>query len=441
MLKYLIYMIFMVLLGFSYLEVFGGLMILFILFMMNSLNLALMGGLGYSMGMDVLSWGLIMLSIWIVSLMIISSFKIYKLNIFSDIFGVLNLVLLFMLMLVFFTTNLFMFYIFFESSLLPLLMLIIGWGYQVERIQAGVYLLFYTLFVSLPLLMVIKFIYLSSYTLMFCMVEDLGSFIIYLIMLLAFMVKMPMFMVHLWLPKAHVEAPVSGSMILAGVMLKLGGYGLMRVLGMNIIVGVKMNFIWVILSMIGGLYLSLMCLLQVDMKMLIAYSSVVHMVFVIGGLMTVFKWGFVGCYGLMLGHGLCSSGLFCISNMYYERLGSRSLVVGKGLLNLLPSLSMWMFLLLVGNMAAPVTLNLIGEISLMISIVSWSVVLMVVLMMVSFFSASYSIYLYTFSQHGMLSSSLFSFSQVSLREYIVLFLHWFFLNFLILKVEWFMLSL
>nr|YP_010758066.1 NADH dehydrogenase subunit 4 [Gunungiella wangi]WEU80071.1 NADH dehydrogenase subunit 4 [Gunungiella wangi] len=441
MLKYLVYMFCMMLVKLSYLEMFSGLMVLFILFMVNSLNLGMMGGLGYSMGVDVLSWGLIMLSIWIVLLMIISSFKIYKLNIFSNIFGLLNLILLLMLMLVFFTSNLFMFYIFFESSLLPLLMLIIGWGYQVERIQAGVYLLFYTLFVSLPLLMVIKFIYLSSYTLMFCMVEDLGSVIIYLIMLLAFMVKMPMFMVHLWLPKAHVEAPVSGSMILAGVMLKLGGYGLMRVMSMNICVGVSMNFIWVMLSMIGGLYLSLMCLLQVDMKMLIAYSSVVHMAFVIGGLMTFFKWGFVGCYVLMLGHGLCSSGLFCISNMYYERLGSRSLIVSKGLLNLLPSLSMWMFLLLVGNMAAPITLNLIGEISLMVSIVGWSNMLMMILMLVSFFSASYSIYLYTFSQHGMFSSGMFGFSQVSLREYMILFLHWFFLNFLILKVEWFMLSL
>nr|AFN21401.1 NADH dehydrogenase subunit 4 [Choaspes benjaminii] len=397
----------------------------------------------YMLGYDMISFGLILLSIWICSLMIMASEKLYKYNFYLSFFLLNIIFLLIMLYLTFSVMNLFMFYLFFEGSLIPTLLLIIGWGYQPERIQAGMYLLFYTLFVSLPLLLGIFYVFMEMNCMMmyFLKFYNYDLYILYFSLILAFLVKMPMYFVHLWLPKAHVEAPVSGSMILAGIMLKLGGYGLLRILILMEKISLKLNFIWVIISLIGGVYISLKCFCQVDIKSLIAYSSVAHMSLVISGIMTLNYWGYLGSYVLMIGHGLCSSGLFCLANMNFERLNSRSLFLNKGLMSFMPSLSLWWFLLLSAAMAAPPTMNLLGEISLINSLVSWSWLTMIMLMMISFLSAGYSLYLYSYTQHGKYSLSLYSFSLSLSREYLLLLLHWLPLNMLILKIDYFMLWL
>lgn len=393
--------------------------------------------ISYFLGVDLISYGLIILRVWICSLMLISRELVFKLNNYIEYFLFLILFLLFILYLTFRRINIFLFYLFFERRLIPTLFLILGWGYQPERLQAGLYLLFYTLLASLPLLMGIFFIFFNSFSINITMIITLSfsqSFF-YLAIIFAFLVKIPIFLVHLWLPKAHVEAPVSGSIILAGVLLKLGGYGLIRVFPFLLNSGVKFNYWCISIRLVGGVLISLICLRQIDIKGLIAYSSVAHIGIVLRGLLSLTYWGIRGSYTLIIAHGLCSSGLFSLANISYERLRRRRLLINKGLINFIPRISLWWFLLCAGNIAAPPTLNLLGEISLLNRIISWSYITIFLLCFLSFFRAAYSLYLFALRQHGSLYSAIYSFSVNYVREYLILFLHWFPLNILILKRE------
>nr|UEK25907.1 NADH dehydrogenase subunit 4 [Carcinoscorpius rotundicauda] len=389
------------------------------------------------MGGDLLSFSLISLSCWICSLMLLASYKIYMNDFNKEKFSFLVILILIFLFLSFGCLDLLMFYISFECVLVPTFLLIVGWGGQPERLQAGIYMFFYTLCASLPLLVGILNLYKINGSMVYNILMLIGGkmgVIWFFIFVVAFLVKLPMFLLHLWLPKAHVEAPIAGSMILAGILLKLGGYGLFRVLFLF------QNFIvWnggflLSLGLVGGLWTSFICLRQVDLKSLIAYSSVGHMGMVMGGIVTLNSWGSSGALLLMIAHGLCSSALFCLANLVYERFYSRSLMVLSGLMSIFPILAMWWFMFCVFNMAAPPSMNLFGEIFLMMSMVGWSQWTMICLVMLSFFSACYSLFMFSSTQHGK-SWMMFSFDGIKIREYLLLFLHFIPMNFLVFNLD------
>lgn len=394
--------------------------------------------LGFGLGLDYLSFVIVLLRIWIIALILVSRIKTKFNSNFDKLFLIVNLILLMCLILTFSCLDYLLFYISFEASLVPTLVLILGWGYQPERIQAGVYLLFYTLFASLPLLISLLNLYKTAGRITFIItmsVKEMGlvSRIWFFSRIMAFVVKLPIYMFHLWLPKAHVEAPVAGSMILAGVLLKLGGYGLIRLLPVFTAVNNLFSWIWVGFGVLGGALVSFICLRQIDIKSLIAYSSVAHMGLVLAGLVRFSWWGINGAVVVIIGHGLCSSGLFCLANMVYERIGSRSLLINKGLMNFIPRMGLWWFLLRIGNIGAPPTLNLLGEVNLIISIIRWRKTTIWGLGLLMFFRASYTLYIYSLSQHGLFFNSLYACCSGKVREFLVLRLHWIPLNILFMK--------
>nr|WBK17685.1 NADH dehydrogenase subunit 4 [Dianemobius fascipes nigrofasciatus] len=443
MMKFLMFIIFMIpfsgLYFVNWYMVQIMMMLLMFIFMLKIVLGLEIEYVGMGMGIDLMSYGLIMLSVWISLLMILASVSVSKFGLNEKFFLFLILILLLFLILSFSMLSMIGFYVFFEASLIPTLILIIGWGYQPERIQAGIYLLFYTLLASLPMLIGVLKILSDKGTLEFNLMEgcEVKNLLMYTSLIGAFLVKMPMFLVHLWLPSAHVEAPLAGSMILAGVLLKLGGYGLLRMFKLMMEIGVKFNFLWISISLIGGCLVSCICLRQVDMKSLIAYSSVSHMGILLGGLMTLNGWGMMSAYTMMISHGLCSSGLFCLSNICYERTGSRSMMINKGMLTLMPSMSLWWFLLCSSNMAAPPSLNLMAEMGLFMSLISWNSLNGIWLGVMSFLSAGYSLYLYSYSQHGKFYSGVYSFSGGKLAEYALMLFHWLPLNILVMFSEYF----
>lgn len=320
--------------------------------------------------------------------------------------------LLLTVILTFRGSSLLEFYIFFESSLIPIFFIIILWGYQPERFKARLILLFYTSIASLPLLLILlRRDMRTFYTTSVFYKVDTSSFlknITQFRLVLAVLVKIPIFGPHQWLPKAHVEAPVEGSMVLAAILLKLGGYGLLRIVPFTLFRSTLANFL-LRLSLIGSTIIRIVCLYQFDIKVLIAYSSVAHIRLVIVPLLLKSSWGLAASLRIMVAHGSASSLLFAIRNLIYKISSRRRTLFSKGTLLALPCFSTCWFLACAANMAGPFTFNLLAELVAVVRLIKVSLLILVPFGLIIFIAAGYSLGLYALTQHG---SQSFSTSKV-----------------------------
>nr|YP_007026429.1 NADH dehydrogenase subunit 4 [Hapalogenys analis]AFV57330.1 NADH dehydrogenase subunit 4 [Hapalogenys analis]QOH92227.1 NADH dehydrogenase subunit 4 [Hapalogenys analis]UUA63053.1 NADH dehydrogenase subunit 4 [Girella punctata]WPS66090.1 NADH dehydrogenase subunit 4 [Hapalogenys analis] len=397
------------------------------------------------MATDPLSTPLLVLTCWLLPLMILAS----QSHMASDttnrqrLYISLLTSLQIFLILAFSATEIIMFYVMFETTLVPTLFLITRWGNQAERLNAGTYFMFYTLAGSLPLLVSLLLLQnttgtLSLLTLQYANPMSLATYgdkLWWAGCLMAFLVKMPLYGVHLWLPKAHVEAPIAGSMILAAVLLKLGGYGMMRMLTLLEPLTKELSYPFIILALWGVIMTGSICLRQTDLKSLIAYSSVSHMGLVISGIMIQTPWGFTGALILMIAHGLTSSALFCLANTNYERTHSRTIMLARGLQTALPLCSTWWFISALANLALPPLPNLMGELMIMTSMFNWSWWTLLITGAGTLITAGYTLFMFLMTQRGPLPVHMTALDPSHSREHLLITLHLIPLILLILKPE------
>nr|YP_010956922.1 NADH dehydrogenase subunit 4 [Saurida brasiliensis]WMY90080.1 NADH dehydrogenase subunit 4 [Saurida brasiliensis] len=397
------------------------------------------------LGTDPLSTPLLVLTCWLLPLMVLASQNHVapEPDTRQRIFISLLVSLQMFLIMAFGATEIILFYIMFEATLIPTLFIITRWGNQAERLNAGTYFLFYTLAGSLPLLVALLMLQNEAGTLSMLTLHyskpisfsPWGGKLWWAACLLAFLVKMPLYGIHLWLPKAHVEAPVAGSMVLAAVLLKLGGYGMIRVMLILEPLSKDLIYPFMVFALWGIIMTGSICLRQTDLKSLIAYSSVSHMGLVAGGILIQTPWGFTGALVLMIAHGLASSALFCLANTNYERTHSRTMLLARGLQAVLPLMTTWWFIANLANLALPPLPNLMGELVIISSLFNWSNWTLILTGLGTLITAGYSLYLFLMTQRGPLPQHMLALDPSHTREHLLISLHLIPLILLILKPQ------
>ena len=407
-----------IVLNISFLSLFISLILLFKLkgnFIWYSQDM-----LNYTLGLDSISIFLIILTNLLILLCVLISWNVkYKIKEYLSVLLIIQILLI----NVFCIFDLFLFYVYFESILIPMFLLIGVWGSRERKYLAAYQFFIYTLLGSLFMLLAIIIIYFhlgscDIRVLIKTSMSDIRQIFICLAFLIAFAVKVPMFPVHLWLPEAHVEASTPGSVILAGILLKLGTYGILRFLLPAFPVGCAFLAPLIFMaSYLGILYGSFATLRHLDLKKIVAYSSVAHMNFVMLGLFSMTFQGIEGAFLIMLSHGLVSSALFICVGFLYERYKSRILLYYGGLMQLMPIYTSCLFFFVLSNLSFPSTSSFIGEFLILTGSFITNTVVSVLASTSMVLAAAYSLWFFNRISFGPLKPSLLkNFSDISLRE-------------------------
>ena len=366
------------------------------------------GFIKFQLGIDGISILFILLTTFITPICIFSGIQSIKFKIKE--FFIAILVMETLMLGVFCSLDLVIFYLFFEAGLIPMFLIIGIWGGPKRVYSAFKFFLFTLLGSVLMLIAIISIYWISGTTdvikLLSIKIPYEYQYLLWLAFFSSFAVKLPMWPVHTWLPDAHVEAPTAGSVILAAILLKMAGYGFMRFsIGLFPVASEYFTPFIFTLSIIAIIYTSLVALMQDDMKKLIAYSSVAHMGFVTIGIFSITKQGLEGSIIQMISHGLISAALFLCVGVLYDRVQSRMISSYGGLVNIMPKYALVFMVFTLGALGLPGTSGFVGEFLILVGAFQKSMIVAVLASLGIIFAAVYMLWLYRRVIFGRLVSS------------------------------------
>nr|YP_009317617.1 NADH dehydrogenase subunit 4 [Pterocladia mexicana]YP_009317663.1 NADH dehydrogenase subunit 4 [Pterocladia robusta]AOX49069.1 NADH dehydrogenase subunit 4 [Pterocladia mexicana]AOX49115.1 NADH dehydrogenase subunit 4 [Pterocladia robusta] len=379
----------------------------------------------YTIGVDGISIFFILLTTFLTIICVLISWT--SITFLVKEYLICFLILEFCLIQVFSVLDLLLFYIFFESVLIPMFLIVGIWGSRSRKIRAAYQFFLYTLVGSLLMLLGLIFIYFQTGTLDIQLLwqvnfSEFRQLVLWLSFFASFAIKIPMIPFHIWLPEAHAEAPTAGSVILAGILLKMGGFGFLR-FSLPLFPFASTFFTPLVfsLSLIAVIYASLTTLRQVDLKKIIAYSSVSHMGFVTIGIFSSTLQGIEGSIILMLSHGLVSSALFLCVGILYDRHKTRIIKYYSGLVQTMPVFGIFFLFFSFANLGFPGTSSFIGEFLVLFGTFKASIFVTFLASLGMIFGAAYSIWLFNRIIFGVIKIQYFQlFQDLSRREFWIL---------------------